>query len=233
MKSFKTVKGPQPIISVKYDDGSIGVVDANDLRVIPNSSAANSRAVNCGVSSSNAAVQAALNSSARNMSNTFDGTPIDRFVKQNICSKFPEANLEGYTQGAVKYWTKANGTKTILADRTARPYLDVIKTKFDADYAITPVDYGRGVTGFTMKPRAHAARGEFEVVNAVSHNARPLGKGEILRRGDYVETPWDGAIGLVVGVKILDRDKGSAVYKVKMEKTGTFFDFPGHHLKVV
>lgn len=43
VKSFKTVKGPQPIISVKYDDGSIGVVDANDLRVIPNSSAANSR----------------------------------------------------------------------------------------------------------------------------------------------------------------------------------------------
>jgi hypothetical protein len=50
VKSFTTTKGPQPIITVKYDDGSVGVADAKDIRVIPNS-----------LRSRNAVVQKALN----------------------------------------------------------------------------------------------------------------------------------------------------------------------------
>lgn len=151
----------------------------------------------CGVRSSNAAVQAALNSAA---------------------------NAErGYFYGTVVKGSKVKGrdgqTYVVLHEYVNGPYAGSYKVKDSAgNKVLVPWSF--------VSPNSAAA-------NTDSHNARPLGKGEILRRGDYVETPWDGAIGCVVGVKILDRDKGSAVYKVKMEKTGTFFDFPGHHLKVV
>lgn len=124
----------------------------------------NSRACN----STNPTVANALNARRAANANKFDGTTIDRFVRDTICAKFPESNLEGYTDGAVMYWTRGNGNKTILADKKARPALDVLKQKFGEDYIFTPVDYGRGNTGFSIVPRAHAKRGEFKVENMLN-----------------------------------------------------------------
>lgn len=117
--------------------------------------------------------------------NTFDNTPIDRYVRDTICSKFPTSSLEGYTNGAVKYWTRGNGNKTILADKKARPSLEALKAKFEPDYIFTPVDYGRGNTGYTIKPRAHAQRGEFKVANAKAYDRNGHG----LKEGDIIDTP--------------------------------------------
>lgn len=132
-----------------------------------NSRSTNSKGEATMIKSTNAAVQKALNRKAAN-ANTFDNTPIDRYVRDTICSKFPQSSLEGNTDGAVKYWTRGNGNKTILADKKARPALEALKAKFEPDYIFAHVDYGRGATGYSIKPRAHTKRGEFKVANALT-----------------------------------------------------------------
>ena len=159
---------------VRFDKGGTWVMDIRHLRAAnANASTANdtSKAKNSTrnyeMKSTNPIVQKALNATVAKNANE----PLIRYIKSNIQTKFPQASLEGYTDGVTSLIERGNGKITILADRKARPALDQLKAKFEPDYIFAFVDYGRGKTGFTMTPRAHTQRGEFKVANAVVTNA--------------------------------------------------------------